>query len=178
MSFCRCCGTRLVLRRPNGRERELCPACGWVYYSKPNPASAVAIIQGGRVLMVSRKHEPFQGQWTLPSGFVEYGETPEETALRELREEIGVEVELTGLVDVLLERGDPRGLCLLVIYTGRIKEGEDGRTPEPEAGDDAAEVRRFPLDRLPEEIAFAAHRQVLEKLRTTTSPKPSNQDQP
>jgi 8-oxo-dGTP diphosphatase len=121
-------------------------------------ASAVAILQDGQVLMVRRKHEPFKGQWTLPSGFMEYGEGPKEAAIRELKEELDVEVRLTGLVDVLMERGDPRGPCLLVVYTGDIVSGR------PKAGDDAAEVRAFPLDRLPDQIAFKAHREALEKI--------------
>ncbi len=127
-------------------------------YRKPSIASAVAIVQDGRVLMVRRKFEPFKDQWTLPSGFMEYGESPEETAIREMREELGVEVELTGLVSVEMERGDPRGLCLLVVYRGRIVAGE------PKAGDDAAELKSFPLDQLPREIAFQAHRRALSKL--------------
>jgi len=157
-NYCIRCGTALELRREDDRERKVCPRCGWVYYPKPNQASAVAILQDSKVLLVRRKHEPFKGQWTMPSGFIEFGESPEETATREMREEIGVEVELTGLVDVLMERGDPRGLCLLVVYTGRIVGGE------LKAGDDAAEVRAFPLNRLPEKIAFQAHRIALEKL--------------
>lgn len=160
--FCTRCGTRLVDRREGDHERRACPACGWVYYPKSNMASAVAIVQDGQAPMVRRKHEPFQGQWTLPSGFMEYGEGPEEAAVRELKEELGVDVELTGLVDVLMERGDPRGPCLLVVYTGRIVGGQI------RAGDDAAEVRAFPLDHLPDQIAFRAHREALEKLRDRT----------
>ncbi len=158
--YCIRCGTELVTRRDDDKERRVCPRCGWVHYPKANQASAVAILQGGEVLMVRRKHEPFQGQWTMPSGFLEYGESPEEAAVRETEEEIGVQVELTGLVDVLMERGDPRGLCLLVVYTGRIMGGR------LRAGDDAAEVRAFPLDQLPEKIAFQAHRVALEKVRS------------
>lgn len=164
ITYCPCCGARLVLRRTDDHERQSCPNCGWIYYPKPNQAAGVAIIQDGQVLMVRRKYEPFKGQWTLPSGFMEYGESPEETALREMREEIGVEVELTGLLDVQMERGDPRGLCLLVIYTGLIKPDAQGVVPQPTAGDDAEEVRCFPLDQLPGEIAFQAHRRALEKL--------------
>ncbi|HEX2924432.1 MAG TPA: NUDIX hydrolase [Chloroflexota bacterium] len=157
-SFCPYCGSRLSSREDEGRERQFCPSCNWTYYPKPNTASAVAIIRDGRVLMARRKFEPFKGQWTLPSGFMEYGESPEETAVREMWEELGVEVELTGLVSVEMERGDPRGLCLLVVYTGRIVDGE------PKAGDDAAELKSFPLDQLPREIAFEAHRRALQKL--------------
>ena len=145
------------------QARQACSSCGWVYYPKPSPASAVAIVRDGQVLMVRRKYEPFAGQWTLPSGFMEFGEDPEQTAIRELREELGVDVELTGLVDVLMERGDPRGLCLLVVYTGRIVHGE------PTAEDDASAVEAFPLDSLPEQIAFKAHREALEKLRAEGS---------
>ena len=162
-SYCLRCGTSLVLRQTDDRERRVCPACGWTHYPKPSPASAVAIVQDGQVLMVRRRHEPFKGHWTLPSGFLEYGETPEQAAVREVREEIGVDVELTGLVDVLLERGDPRGLCLLVVYTGRVLGGR------LRAGDDAAEVRAFPLDHPPEKIAFLAHRQALEKVRAIST---------
>ncbi len=157
---CLSCGNRLASRREGDHARQACPVCGWVYYPKSNMASAVALVQEGQVLMVRRKHEPFQGQWTLPSGFMEYGEGPEEAAVRELKEELDVEVELTGLVGVLMERGDPRGPCLLVVYTGRIASGR------PKAGDDAAEVRAFPLDRLPDQIAFQAHRQALETIRS------------
>ncbi len=157
--FCPRCATRLVTRKVDEHERQLCPSCGWVYYPKPNIASAVALVQDGQVLMVRRKFDPFKDQWTMPSGFMEYGESPEETAVREMKEELGVDVQLTGLVDVQMERGDPRGLCLLVVYTGRIVEGRI------RAGDDAAEVRAFPLDKLPQEIAFQAHRRALEKLR-------------
>lgn len=160
-SFCPRCGTRLTTREVDGRLRQVCPACGWVYYPRPNVASAVALLQDGQVLLVRRKHEPFQNQWTMPSGFMEYGESAEETAIRELKEELDVDVELTGLLDVQMERGDPRGLCLLVVYTGRIVGGQ------PKAGDDASEVKAFPLDHLPDEIAFDAHRRALEKLRSS-----------
>ena len=159
--FCTRCGTALATREEDGKQREVCPNCGWVYYPKPNIASAVALMQDGEVLLVRRKHEPFAGQWTLPSGFMEFGESPEETAVRELKEELGVEVELTGLADLLMERGDPRGLCLLAVYTGRIASGE----PRPD--DDASEVRSFPLDSLPDDIAWKAHREALEKIHRT-----------
>ncbi len=158
-NYCLRCGTHLASREDEGGPRQHCPNCGWAYYPKASQASAVALLQGGSVLLVRRKHDPFKGQWTMPSGFLEFGESPEEAAHREMKEELGVEVELTGLVDVLMERGDPRGLCLLVVYTGRILGGK------LEAGDDASEVRSFPLDHLPDQIAFQAHRIALEKLR-------------
>ncbi len=156
--FCIRCGTRLTARRDGEQDRMTCPSCDWTYYPKPNVASAVAIVRDGNVLLARRKHEPFAGLLTLPSGFIEYGETPEECAVREIREEVGVDVRLTGLADVVLERADPRGLCLVVVYTGRITSGE------PRAGDDASTIEEFPLDRLPEDFAWKAHRRALERM--------------
>jgi 8-oxo-dGTP diphosphatase len=84
--FCTRCGSLLIARKDGEQERQVCPACGWVYYPKPSPASAVAILRDGRVLMVRRKYEPFAGRWTLPSGFMEFGEDPEQVAFRAHRE--------------------------------------------------------------------------------------------
>lgn len=158
--FCLKCGTPLRTRQDGHQERESCPTCRWTHYPKPSPAAAIAVIQDGQVLLVRRKFDPFKGDWTMPSGFMEYGEGPEESARREAQEELGVEVELGDLVDVAMERGDPRGLALVIFYTARIVSGE------PRAADDADEVRTFPLESLPENIAFPSHRDALERIRS------------
>jgi len=78
--FCIRCGSLLTVRQDGEQERKACPTCGWVYYPRSSSASAVAILRDDQVLMVRRKYEPFAGQWTLPSGFMECGEDPEQTA--------------------------------------------------------------------------------------------------
>jgi 8-oxo-dGTP diphosphatase len=110
------------------------------------------------VLLVRRRFDPAAGAWCLPSGFMEYGETPERCAMRELREETGVRARLTGLFGVYAGDDDPRVRAILILYTG---ERTGGRL---KPGDDAREAIYHPLDRLPRRIAFAAHRRALEDL--------------
>jgi len=135
-TYCPACGGQLEAAREDGRRRMRCPVCGYVQYRNPAPAVGVIVRRGSEVLLVKRRHEPYRGKWTLPSGFIEYDEDMREAAVREVEEETGLEV---------------------VLLTGRITGGGI------EAGDDAEDAAFFPLDRLPE-IAFEAHRTVLKGL--------------
>src|SRR5437667_164576 len=98
--------------------------------------------------------EPFRP----PAGFMEYGETPERCARRELLEETGVRARLTGLFGVYAGHDDPRVRSVLILYTA---ERVGGRLVP---GDDAIAAKFFPLARLPRAIAFASHRAALAEL--------------
>jgi ADP-ribose pyrophosphatase YjhB (NUDIX family) len=119
----------------------------------------VLLERDGEVLLVKRRLEPRVGAWCVPAGFMEYGETPEHCAVRETREETGLEVRLTGLFGVYAGFDDPRVRAVLILYTA---ERTGGRLAP---GDDASETRWFRLARLPGAIAFHAHRRALEELR-------------
>ena len=155
--FCPLCGTRLVLRDDHGTRRPTCAACGFVHYRNPVPAAGVVMPGRGGLLLVRRRFAPRAGAWCLPAGFMEYGETPEHCAVRELKEETGLDGRLTGLFGVYAGFDDPRVRAVLVLYTA---EHAGGRLVP---GDDATEADWFPLDRLPKRIAFAAHRRALEE---------------
>ena len=157
--YCPRCGTRLVRRDDHGSPRPTCPACGYIYYRNPVPAAGVIIARGGEVLLVKRRFEPRAGAWCLPAGFMEYGETPEHCAVRELREETGLRGKLTGLFGVYAGFDDPRVRAILILFTAEARGG----TLVP--GDDATDARWFPLKRLPRAIAFEAHRRALEEFR-------------
>jgi len=86
---------------------------------------------------------------------MEYGETPEHCAVREVEEETGLVVRLSGLFGVYAGLDDPRSRAVLILYTA----GREGGRLRP--GDDAMEAEWFPRSRLPRAIAFAAHRQAL-----------------
>ena len=139
--------------------RPTCPACGYIWYRNPVPAAGVLVVEAGQVLLVRRKYDPRAGQWCIPAGFMEAGETPEQSAVRELREETGLIARLTGLFGVYAGFDDPRVRAVLILYTAE----RDGGTLVP--GDDATEAGWFPLGALPPDIAFAAHRQALAELR-------------
>jgi ADP-ribose pyrophosphatase YjhB (NUDIX family) len=142
----------------HGTMRPTCPNCGYIWYRNPVPAAGVVLVERGRVLLVKRRWDPRAGAWCLPAGFMEAGETPEQSAIRELEEETGVIAQLTGLFGVYAGFDDPRVRAVLILYTGVATGGE------LRAGDDAIELAWYPLDALPDDLAFASHRQALAEL--------------
>ena len=92
----------------HGVMRPTCPQCRFIWYRNPVPAAGVILVRDGQVLLVKRKYEPRAGYWCLPAGFMEAGETPEQSATRELLEETGVIAQLSGLFGVYAGFDDPR----------------------------------------------------------------------
>ena len=122
-----------------------------------NPAPTVDVViydPAKGVVLVERKNPPHG--WALPSGFIDYGETCEAAARREMLEETGLEVVLTGLLGVYSDPArDPRGHTMSVVYTAQAVDA--GALA---AGDDAAKAAFFPLDALPP-LAFD-HGQIVQ----------------
>lgn len=99
MKFCSACGARVVLRVPPGdnRPRRVCDRCGVVHYVNPNMVVGTLPEWEGLVLLCRRAIEPRRGYWTLPAGFLEQGETMEEGACREAREEANANLAVEAL---------------------------------------------------------------------------------
>lgn len=78
---------------------------------------AVIRFEDGRIVLIKRGHDPFAGQWAIPGGLVEYGETVEQACVREAKEETGLDIRLDRLVGVYSDPGrDPRGHTVSVVY--------------------------------------------------------------
>jgi 8-oxo-dGTP diphosphatase len=155
---CPHCRTDMERRLEGGEERPVCPNCGFVQYLNPAPAAAVIIKRGTKICLVRRKFEPKKGLWTLPSGFMEWAEDVQSTAVREVLEETGLVVRITRLHSV--ESGIlPPDIPVLVVFY--LAEETGGRL---QAGDDAAEVGFYDLEDLPGPIAFASHRKALKSV--------------
>lgn len=153
--FCPRCGGSLVYRKMGDRKRLVCSACGFVLYRNPVPAVGVIIPQGSKIVLVRRAEEPFCGHWCLPAGFMELNETPQECAVREAKEETGLDIQIKELFGVYAGQDDPRVRVVLIIYVAQMVGGD------LQAGDDASQVELFGFDELPQSVAFATHRRAI-----------------
>ncbi len=155
LNYCPRCGAALEDRMAAGKMRRVCPSCGLIVFRDHKVAAGMLLTdERGRVLLVRRAWNPQQGRWALPAGFVDFDEDPAETAIREVAEETGLQVEVTGLLDVVSGREHPRGANLVLVYRGRVVGG----TLAP--ADDAAEVAFFDPQQLPP-LAFRATKHAL-----------------
>ncbi|MDP3800618.1 NUDIX hydrolase [Brevundimonas sp.] len=115
----------------------------------PVPAVGVVCLRGDTVLLIRRGRTPRQGEWSLPGGRIEPGERAVDAALRELREETGVEAEITGLIEVVDGLFPEAGLhYVLIDYAARWLSGE------PVAAGDAVEARFVALDQVETIVAW------------------------
>jgi ADP-ribose pyrophosphatase YjhB (NUDIX family) len=121
-----------------------------------NPVSAVDLIieiEGKGLVLIERLNPP--PGWALPGGFVEVGETLEQAAIREAKEETCLDVELLGQFHTYSDPNrDPRMHCISTVFVARA-------TGTPRAEDDAKSVALYPKDQLPDILAFD-HRKILD----------------
>ncbi len=139
-----------------GRERPVCPECGYVVFRNPVPGVGVLVEMEGGVVLIRRGHEPKKGQWALPAGFIEADESIEEAAIRECKEETNLDVDLVEMFHVDSFPTDPTPQSgIIIFYRARPVSGD------LHPGDDAIETRIFAPDHLPVEVAFRTHRAAL-----------------
>ena len=153
-SYCIRCGAPVVIRDLHGRERPVCPSCGWIHFSDPKVAVEILVELESKVLLVQRLNDPGRGFWSLPGGYMDSDESPIAAAERECREETGLEVTVTSLIDVMQDREFPNSADVVIAYAAQIHGGE------LQGGDDAGEAAFFPRSNLPP-IAFKVARTVL-----------------
>lgn len=154
--FCMHCGGGLARRTPPGDslERLVCDGCGFVHYLNPRPAAgAIPERADGRLLLVRRAIQPGYGQWVFPGGFMDVGETAEEAAARETREEANLEVDALSLLGVYTRA---TAGVVVIVYEGRaLGEGS--------AGSETSEVGWFRPDAIPwDALAFDTTHRALE----------------
>jgi ADP-ribose pyrophosphatase YjhB (NUDIX family) len=128
MRFCPLCATGLVRSPvpPDQREQAVCPGCGFVFYLNPKVVAGTIPEQDGRLLLTRRSINPSRGLWTFPGGFVDFGETVTDAAVRETWEETGLTVSLAGLLNVYSYPGSP----VIIVYRAHVTGGT--LTPCPE----------------------------------------------
>jgi ADP-ribose pyrophosphatase YjhB (NUDIX family) len=136
-----------------GRDRLVCIACEFVHWDNPKPVTATVVPMNDGIVLVKRKFEPFVDDWCLPGGFIEAKEDPNESAIREVLEETGLNIELDKLVAACTPGGGIN--VVILIYLAKLATGT------LTAGDDASDVRCFKQEELPKNIAFELHRKAI-----------------
>lgn len=155
VSYCPRCAAPATIHAPRSLS---CADCGYQAYYNPKPvAAAIPRDAAGRIVLLRRggRQDPGFGLWTFPGGFVDLGESVEQAAVREAREELRITIALDGLHGVY-SRPDDR--IVLVVFTARTDE-------TPQLTEEASEVRAFAPDELPwGELAFWSTEQALRDL--------------
>jgi 8-oxo-dGTP diphosphatase len=116
----------------------VCHRCGWRWYANPKPAAAVLLergrASGSTVLLLRRAVDPGRGGWDLPAGYLDPGESFEDAAVRETREEAGIAVDLVDLAGVY---HSPAANAVTVVYRARATDAAATVRIDAESSDHA-----------------------------------------
>ncbi len=159
-TYCPHCATELETVEVYDHLRRRCPSCGFIHWRNPGVGAAVVVFgDAGRVLMVRRgPGATRRGFWSIPAGFVDYGEEIRAAAGRELLEETGLVADVGEVMHVASNFHDPNKLTVGIWFAGTVTGGELA------AGDDADAVGWFALDDLPP-LAFETDEALFDRLR-------------
>ena len=149
MNYCSACGSsEISLKIPEGdnRERYVCKNCGTIHYSNPNVVVGTIPHYENKILLCKRGIEPRYGLWTLPAGFLENGESLNDGAKRETKEETRADVEMGMIYSIF---NIPQINQIYVIHLATLKDLSFGSTSE------SLDVKLFSKNEIPyQELAF------------------------
>ena len=113
------------------KPRRVCPGCGFIYFTDPKVAVGVFVQSEGKILLVRRTMQPQIGKWSIPAGFVDQGEDPQETAVREALEETNLHIAIEALMDVFYNPPGQGGASIFIMYQARLLGGRQVMMPMP-----------------------------------------------
>jgi len=153
--YCSYCGKPNSFNFTEGRERYNCKNCQLIHYQNPKPTATLICPKHDSILLVKRAFSPAKGTWSLPGGFLELGETPDEGAKRELKEETNLNGEVIKLLGHCSHFNSIFGDILLLGMTMKIDNWDD-----LSSGDDASDAQLFNINNFPS-LAFECHNKIL-----------------
>lgn len=159
--YCPYCATELKVRKRDKRKQKFCPNCGWVYYPHVFTAVNAVVIKNNKILLVKRAREPFINSWQLPGGYVNFGEHPDETVIRELKEETGLKTKKLELLVMIQSDEDPRAPGLFAFFYKVTANGDAHNMDSSENKN----VGWFDMGHLPK-IGWKSHIEIIKKLQS------------
>lgn len=155
-NFCPKCGKSLDAKI----EPPHCSNCGATYYRNAKPGASVLPVKDGKVLLSIRAREPYKGSYDIIGGFMEAYELPEVAALREAKEETGLDMKIVSLLGIYVDRyGEDGDYTLNLHYITEVVGGE------MQAQDDAAALEWIPISQVPLDSGFQNTKDGLKDLQ-------------
>ena len=153
--FCPRCGGTLDQKivKSNEPRRLVCQACSFIFYQDPKVVAGTVFTLEGGIVLLQRGVEPSLGKWVFPGGYVDRGESVQDAAVRETKEESQLDVKLGPLLNVYSYRRSPN---VIVVYTAEVIGGELA------AADESVDARIFKMGEIPwHDLAFDSTREAL-----------------
>lgn len=155
-NFCPKCGTKIK----TDNNPAHCEVCDITYYRNPKPCASVLPVKDGKVLLGKRGRNPLKGAYDIIGGFMEVDELPEDAAVREAKEETGLDIKITSLLGVYVDRyGEDGDYTLNLHYIGEVIGGE------MRAMDDVASLEWLSIDEVPIDEGFQNTKDGLRDLK-------------
>lgn len=155
-NFCPKCGNKIDV----GSEPPHCSTCNVTYYRNAKPTAGVLPVKDGKVLLAKRGRDPFKGAWDIIGGFMDADELPEDAAIREAKEETGLDVKITSLLGIYIDRyGENGDYTLNLHYIAEVIGGE------MKPMDDVADLEWVPINDVPLDSGFQNTKDGLRDLK-------------
>ena len=152
--YCSACGKENSFGYIDGNDRYHCKLCDSIHYQNPKPTATLILPKDDTILFVRRAFEPEKGAWSLPGGFLELGETLNQGASRELKEETNLNGEVIKLLGDCSYFNSVFGDILLLGVIMKIENWDN-----LQCGDDASEAKLFTFSKCPK-LAFRCHEKI------------------
>jgi ADP-ribose pyrophosphatase YjhB (NUDIX family) len=153
--YCPLCATPLIKKHIDHAQRSVCPQCECILYPSPKLVAIAVVHLADTLLLGKRAIEPGKDLWSFFGGYVEQGEKVEHAAIREVREETNLQVQLERLIGIYSEQGDPH---VLVVYEASLLNTHISTLIVH--SEEVSELAFFPQDTLPP-LAFPVDHTIL-----------------
>jgi 8-oxo-dGTP diphosphatase len=162
--YCPMCAAPLVEKHIFNIPRQTCPKCGFILFLGPKTVTVVVIEHEGKILLGRRNMNPARGMWSFFGGYVDRGEKLEDAAIREVKEETNLDVQLDALIGIYSQNGSPH---VLIAYRASIVNNDiSALAAQPE---EMSELAFFSLGEIPE-LAFPFDNQILHDWKKSNVP--------